>query len=138
MNRDELAARLAVHEGDKLKPYRDSVGKLTIGRGRNLDDVGLRPDETLYLCINDIKAAEDDLDHHYPWWRNMDEVRQQVLCEMAFNMGIVRLGGFQHMLGYLSQGNTSGAAEEMLASQWATQVGQRARTLAQAMKTGRF
>lgn len=138
MNREALIDRLALHEGLRLKPYMDTVGKLTVGIGRNLTDVGLTAGEARTLCLNDVLNVEAALDHNVPWWRNMDETRQQVLAEMCFNLGWPRLAQFQHMLGYLQSGNTSGAAEEMLNSAWAHQVGQRATTLAYAMKTGSF
>lgn len=138
MNRDQLIDRLVVHEGLKNKPYRDTVGKLTVGIGRDLDDVGISNDEAKYLCLNDVIKVEAELDHNLPWWRNMDEVRQQVLAEMCFNIGISHLLGFHTMLGYMQVGNTSGAAEEMLNSHWASQVGQRAKDLALAMKIGSF
>jgi lysozyme len=138
VNRDALVDRLKVHEGLELKPYRDTVGKLTIGIGRNLDDVGISADEARQLCLNDVIKVEQQLDASLPWWRNMDEVRQQVLAEMCFNLGITRLLGFSHMLAYLEVGNTSGAAEEMLNSAWAHQVGKRAQVLSRAMKMGAF
>lgn len=37
------------HEGLRLKPYHDTVRKLTIGIGRNLDDVGITHEEALIL-----------------------------------------------------------------------------------------
>lgn len=140
MNRDELVARLETptHENIRLKPYVDTAGKVTLGIGRNLTDVGITAAEARVLCLNDVIGAENDLDYHIAWWRNMDDVRQQILCEMCFNMGLPRLAKFQKMLGYLQVGNTSGAAEEMLNSQWATEVKDRAKVLATAMKTGSF
>ncbi len=39
MNR--IKAQLVRHEGLKLKPYRCTAGKLTIGIGRNLDNCGI-------------------------------------------------------------------------------------------------
>ena len=40
-----LHALLEGHEGRRAFPYRDSVGKLTIGVGRNLSDRGLSEGE---------------------------------------------------------------------------------------------
>ena len=40
--RDLARAQLKVDEGVRLKPYRDSVGILSVGVGRNLEDRGLR------------------------------------------------------------------------------------------------
>jgi lysozyme len=140
MNRDALIDRLASkgHEDCRLKPYTDTAGKLTIGIGRNLTDVGLRPAEARYLCEQDVIAVEGELDAHVAWWRTLDETRQQVLAEMCFNLGWPRLSGFRQMLADLQAGNFAGAADEMLASAWAGQVGQRARVLAAAMRAGAF
>ena len=138
MNCDILAARLAKHEGLRLKPYRDSVGKLTIGIGRNLDDVGISAAEAMALCLNDIDGASAELDGQVPWWRSMNDARQEVLCEMRFNMGWARLAGFRKFLAAAAAGDFEAAAHEMLSSQWATQVGKRAITLADARRKGSF
>lgn len=138
MNRDQLVERLIKHEGLRLKPYRDSVGKLTIGIGRNLDDVGISAGEARVLCIDDIMNAEAMLDGGIPWWRDLDEVRKQVLAEMAFNMGWTTLSKFSKMLNAAHNRKWDDAANEMLASKWASQVGERADTLAKAMRTGAF
>jgi lysozyme len=57
---------LVKHEGIRNKPYEDSVGVLTIGVGRNLDDVGLSHDEIYYLLKNDIRRCEKELDNSFP------------------------------------------------------------------------
>ena len=56
--RDIVKAQLKVDEGVKLKPYKDTVGKLTIGCGRNLDDIGISYTEVDYLLENDLNMAE--------------------------------------------------------------------------------
>lgn len=138
MNQESLIARLIVHEGLKLKPYTDTVGKLTIGIGRNLDGVGISKAEAEALCANDIQFAEKGLDALCSWWRKLDEVRQQVLCEMAFNMGVSRLQDFVKFLAALKAHDFETAAKEMLNSKWAGQVKGRAVTLSNAMRDGRF
>ena len=138
MNRDTLKARLIDHEGLLLKPYRDSEGVLTIGIGRNLDHVGITEAEARALCDSDIATAEKGLDALAAWWRTLDETRQQVLCEMAFNLGASRLMGFTKFLAALQRRDYETAGDEMLDSRWATQVGNRAVKLSKAMKTGAF
>jgi lysozyme len=128
-----LVADLTRDEGLRLKPYVDSVGKLTIGVGRNLTDVGISQDEAEYLLRNDIAAAELLLDRSIGWWRTLDEVRQRVLINMAFNLG-PRLLDFQVTLGRIQARNFEGAAESMLQSKWAQQVGPRAQRLAELMR----
>ena len=136
-----LIEQLRLHEGERRKPYRDTVGKLTIGIGRNLDDKGLRRDEIEYLLSNDIADARADLDRYLPWWRGLDPVRQRVLIDMAFNMGMGSPGkggllSFVNTLSNIRQGRYAEAADMMLASKWAQQVGRRAVRLATMMRTG--
>lgn len=136
MNYIVLKADLKRDEGERLKPYRDTVGKLTIGVGRNLDDVGISESEADFLLMSDIGRTEGDLDHHLPWWRQQDEARQRVLLNMGFNMGVGALLNFRNMLSALTAGNYAKAADEMMNSKWARQVGERAERLAKLMREG--
>jgi lysozyme len=131
-----LRAELKRDEGVRLKPYRDSVGKLTIGTGRNLEAIGIRPDENDYLLNNDIACVEAALDAALPWWRTLDTVRQRVLANMCFNLGIGKLLGFKNTLPLIQCGQYEAAARGLVQSLWAQQVGPRAVRLSQAMKTG--
>lgn len=136
MDRPTLIAELERDEANRLKPYPDSVGKLTIGIGRNLTDNGITKEESYFLCNNDIDDVEGDLDYNLPWWRNLNEVRQRVLANMCFNMGIVRLLKFSNMLRHARNGEYTLAAVEMRASKWYEQVGIRATRLESMMRTG--
>lgn len=133
---DELIRELRRDEGVRRKPYRDTVGKLTIGVGRNLDDVGLFDDEVDYLLRNDIDRAVDDLDRVMPWWRKLSARRQRVLVNMCFNMGLPTLLTFKNTLRAVEEGRYGDAADGMLASKWARQVGARAQRLAEMMRQG--
>ncbi len=131
-----MSEQLTAHEGLRLKPYRDTVGKLTIGVGRNLDDVGLRPVEAQFLLSGDVAAVEAALDARLPWWRGLDDPRRAVLADMAFNMGVDGLAGFTTTLGLVRDGRYGEAAQQMLRSRWAAQVGRRAAVLSRMMRTG--
>jgi lysozyme len=93
-----LQAELMRDEGLRLKPYRDTAGKWTIGVGRNLSDRGITRDEALILLDNDVLVASADLDRNIPWWRDLSNGRRRALLNMTFNMGWPRLSGFQAML----------------------------------------
>ncbi len=136
--RDRLIRHLIRDEGLRLKPYKDTVGKLSIGIGRNLDDVGISEGEAIAMLENDIDRAEEGLDRNLPWWRGLDGVRQEVLVNLTFNLGITGLLGFKNTLAAMRDGLWSSAASRMLASKWARQVGKRAERLAKAMETGSF
>lgn len=136
MNNDLLKSELKRDEGVRVKPYRDTVGKLTIGVGRNLDDVGISEAEADFLLETDIARAVASLDKNIPWWRALTDSRQRVLINMAFNMGIGSLLGFKNTLSMIQSGRYSEAADAMLESKWAKQVGDRANRLAEMMRIG--
>jgi lysozyme len=132
-----MIRQLRLHEGERLKPYRCTAGKLTIGVGRNLDDRGISAAESAYLLGNDIDHHWRELVKALPWVEQLDEVRQRVLLDMAFNLGIGGLLGFKNTLATIKGGNYRKAGEMMLDSKWAGQVGQRADRLAVMMATGK-
>lgn len=133
-----VAPMLTGHEGKRAKPYKCTAGKLTIGIGRNLDDRGLSEDEIQYLFANDLRQAEGDakLAVGHATYVNLSAARQAVLVDMAFNLGHARLVGFQNTLLAVRQGRYDDAAQGMLKSKWAQQVGARAVRLADMMKRG--
>ena len=131
-----LIAQLRKHEGVEHKPYTDTVGKLTIGVGRNLDDRGLSDHEIDFLLQNDIQLVEEELDQWWSHWRSLNQTRQLVVADMMFNMGRPRLSQFKMFLAALQAANYEMASTEMLDSKWAGQVKGRATTLADMMSTG--
>ena len=130
-----LVASTKQHEGLRLKPYRDSVGVLTIGYGRNLEDVGITREEAERMLERDLAGAYQAV-AAWEWFADLSPARQQVLVEMAYNLGLRRLMGFGQMLAACKSGRYQDAADEMLQSRWAGQVGARARTLAETMRRG--
>jgi lysozyme len=131
-----LMRELTRDEGLRLKPYRCTAGKLTIGCGRNLDDVGISLEEAAILLRNDVAKVIADLDREIPWWQGLDGGRQRVLANMAFNLGTRGLLGFKTTLAHVRAGRYLEAAQGMLASRWAKQVGPRAERLALMMRDG--
>lgn len=136
MNQTELIKELKRDEGVRLKPYQCTAGKTTIGVGRNLDDRGITEHEADYLLLNDIELVTVQLDKSIPWWRTMSDARQRVLANMCFNLGISGLLYFKNTLVAMKAGKYDDAAEGMLKSLWAKQVGQRAVRLAKMMREG--
>lgn len=134
----DLRQMLIRHEGLRLKPYTDTVGKMTIGVGRNLSDVGISEDEAMAMLEVDIDRALNACASSFPFFAALDSVRQDVLVDMCFNMGINGLKNFARTLGLVAQGDYDNAAREMLKSRWAIQVGQRAADLARMMKEGAY
>lgn len=136
MNQTELIKELKRDEGVRLKPYQCTAGKTTIGVGRNLDDRGITEHEADHLLLNDIELVTVHLDKHIPWWRDMSDARQRVLANMCFNLGISGLLYFKNTLASMKAGKYNDAADGMLKSLWAKQVGNRAVRLAKMMREG--
>jgi lysozyme len=141
-----LEAELRRDEGVRRFPYKDTATppRDTVGVGHNLNASPL-PTSWAYplsdaqikqLLDEDIADACANLDRNLPWWKDLDEVRQRVLTNMVFNLGIGKLLGFKNALGAMQRGSYAVAAAAMLNSVWANQVGDRAKRLAHAMETG--
>ena len=130
----DLQAMLIHQEGMKLRAYHDSVGKLTIGCGRNLDDKGISDEEALHLLNNDIADAIDDVRHNFSCYDQLSRARQMVLVSMAFNLGRDGLSKFVRFIASVHLGKWEEASEHMLDSRWAKQVGIRAEILARMLR----
>lgn len=135
MNVDALKVMLRAHEGVRTRPYHDTVGRITVGVGRNLDDKPLKPDEIEYLLDGDVQDVLAEC-RTFSWFVKLNEVRQLVIADMLFNLGFARFKAFSMTIAALERGDYDLAATNMLQSKWAVQVGQRARDLAQMMRAG--
>jgi lysozyme len=149
--------KLVSHEGLVLTVYQDTLGIDTIGIGRNLKDRGITEEEldyigvpsieavyehgiselgAYYLARNDVEIVETELVRAHPCVDKLDSVRQLILMDMAFNMGVPRLCKFKNMWAAIHEEDFITAAKEMLDSRWANQVKSRATKLAHAMHHG--
>jgi len=128
---------LKKHEGLRLKPYIDTTGNLTVGYGHNLNQE-ITEVEAERLFESDYQSALKTCLSIFPRFVSLCEVRQAVLLDMAFNLGLFRLSSFVRMIGCVKDGDYNGAYNEMLDSRWAVQVGNRSTMLADMMKTGNW
>ena len=133
----KLIENLKRHEGLRLKPYLCSEGKITIGFGRNLEDMGISEKEAEMLLMSDIQRCYEELDV-FSWFHDLDQVRQEAIVNMLFNLGLPTFLAFKKTLKFLAEGKYSQAAEEMLDSKWARQVGDRSKELAYMVETGDY
>ncbi len=154
-----LLEELVKHEGLRLQVYQDTLGIDTIGIGRNLKDRGISKEEldeldiptidhvyeygiteadAMVLAENDVQIVEEELLRAHPCVEDLDAVRQLVLVDMAFNMGVPRLCKFKKMWNAVHEKKFDIAAKEMLDSRWANQVKSRSVKLANAMHNGEF
>jgi lysozyme len=138
---EQLRKQLMRHEGFRSHAYQDTEGYWTIGYGRLIDQRlggGITEQEAAVLLDADIARARQEAMNAWPWLVNVDSARQDVVVNMAFNMGVPRLKGFRKFLAALQAGDFSRAADEMLDSRWARQVGLRSAELSQQMRSGRY
>ncbi len=135
-----LIESLKLHEGFRSYAYQDSRGYWTIGYGTLIDqrDGGITTDEAAMLLANRLNAKIEALDTDIPWWRLLNDARQNVLAEMAYQMGVEGLLGFRKMLAYLKTSQFAEAAQEGLNSDWAKQTPERAKALIQILATGKL
>lgn len=140
MNKERLKKQLETDELRSKRIYLDTATppKWTGGVGRNLTDRGFSDDEIDLMLANDIKLAEKDARALVPGFDRLGDVRQEVLVNMAFNLGYSRLAGFKKFLAAVNSGHFDTAAAEMQDSAWFRQVGQRGVRLRDAMRTGAF
>ena len=124
----------AVIVGGRHVVYKDSLGLDTVCYGRLLSR-GFSQDEAELCLENDIRGALAEAQKH-DWFAHLEEVRQDVVTAMLFNLGPKRFDGFQLMQLALEQGRYDEAARQMLASAWAGQVGKRATRYAAIMQSG--
>ena len=158
-DKDKLMEKLVAHEGLRLQVYKDTLGIDTIGIGRNLQDRGISKEEldeldipsidhvyeygiteadAMFLAQNDVQIVEEELLRAHPCVEKLDAVRQLILIDMAFNLGVPRLCKFKKMWAAIHENKFDVAAKEMLDSRWANQVKSRSTKLAHAMHHGEF
>jgi lysozyme len=126
-------------EGLRLKPYRCTAGKLTIGVGRNLEDVGITKEEAEQMLANDISRVVVDIVKRIPWAMKLDDARFSVIHSMVFQMGIGGVMNFRKFLNALQMGDFTRASIEMMDSKWAQHDSPaRAKRLAEVMRSGKL
>ncbi|MCP4984677.1 MAG: glycoside hydrolase family protein [Colwellia sp.] len=132
---ESIIEQLIIDEGLKINPYRDTEGWLTIGIGRCLDKKGITKDEAIYLARNDVNEVIDKL-NRIKGYKGLTNHRQKVIVNMTFNLGFSGVMKFRKMWNAIEKSDFDLASKEMLNSKWATQVGNRAKRLANEMRSG--
>ena len=147
MNLEKLEKQLHLEEGRPPTTYLDSKGILSGGAGHNLIDepepgydrpgIPVSDEMCTKWFLKDIQDAIDDLDRELPWWRDLDDVRQNALLNLCFNMGWTGLSTFHNTLANFKAGNYAAAASGFLRSQYARDVGPtRSKRVAKMIETG--
>ena len=134
----QLLEQIERHEGLELKPYRCTSEKLTIGIGRNLEDVGISKEEAYMLLENDVKTVQQQIETYMPWASSLNTARHAALTNFVFNVGIGTALKFENAMAALKASDFDIAAEQLLDSRWANQVGQRSTEISRQIKTGEW
>lgn len=142
----DIPALIKKHEGksvhgDRHIPYQDTVGKWTIGYGRNISDRGISEAEAELFLANDIKIVEAELDQALPWWRNKPAHVQAVLLDLGFNLGVLtpetaKLLTFVKTLELINNDRFEAAADNLTRTKWYKQVGSRGSDIERLLRTG--
>ena len=130
-----LLADLKRDEGFRSRPYRDSEGLLTIGYGTLIEE-GITEDEAATLLASRLADIVAELERRRPLGREVPAPVARGLCNMAYNLGVPRLLGFERMWAALAAADYEAAAAEALDSKWARQVGARATRVAALIREG--
>jgi len=127
---------LELNEGLKLKPYVDTVGKVTIGLGRNLTDRGITRAEAFMMARTNVEEEIQNLLLSDSYITLMDPVRQAAVIDLAYNLGISKWRQFRRTRDHLAAGEYELAAEDLMDSKWFRQVGLRGPRIVKMIVTG--
>lgn len=137
MNEETVKDLIKAHEGYRDKPYSCTAGRLTIGYGRNLSDVGINRAEADAMLNRDIHSAKYYLISMFgKEFGFYSENRQHALIDMMFNLGYSRFSGFKKMIAAIEALDWTEAAKQAKDSRWYTQVGNRGATVVKMLKEG--
>ena len=141
MNMDRLLASVKKHEGYRNKVYLDTLGKRTVGVGHLCvedfweDDKEYEEKFLMAILEHDlqtaIKGAKDLMSEN--GCMDMDEIAEEIIIEMIFQLGKTGVSKFKNMWKHLSALEYSDAASEMLDSRWAKQTPNRAQGMSAQM-----
>lgn len=154
-NNTLLYQQLARHEGVRKVMYKDSLGIATVGIGFNVTTPenrrilakhgitnqhlarGLTEQQVRVLFEESLKQAKVDAKKFLPNLEQHPVNVQNAMIDMAFNLGLTRLMKFTRMRAALFKKDYNAAANEMLSSLWAKQVGNRSTFLANLVRSSR-
>ena len=125
MNLERLKKQLVTDEGLKLKPYRCTADKLTIGVGRNIEEVGISEEEAMFLLDSDIENVTNQCSYSFDWFDDLNDVRKEAIVNLVFNMGLSKFKQFKKTISFIESSDFERAGTELLDSNYARQVGKR-------------
>lgn len=120
------------HEGFEGMPYNDSLGFPTIGYGTKLP---ITEEEAEMLLEYRLKKMIRELIIKEPFFEKLPEDAQKVIADMTYQLGVGGILKFKKMWAALKNRDYKKAADEMLDSKWAKQTPNRAKELAEIMRS---
>lgn len=144
MNFARFERQIREDEGYRESPYLDTVGTPTIGYGCtaifgmkvSMDMPPITKTIARELLRADVYGALVDAQAIFPRFNELNSVRQEVLANMAYNLGRRRLSGFGRLKKAAQRLDYQAMADEMTDSKWFRQVGNRSKRLVEQMRTG--
>ena len=132
MNLDRVIDSLKQEEGFDGMPYEDTLGIPTIGYGTKLP---LTEEEAELLLKHRLDKKILEISEKEPFFLDLPQKAQEVIANMAYQLGVGGVLKFKKMWAALKKGDYQKAADEMLDSKWAKQTPNRAKRLAEIMRS---
>jgi lysozyme len=137
----DLENELIKYEGFSSTPYKDTMGYWTIGIGHKLDTKDYNEfrnkiitfQEALATLKEDLSEVMKQIKIKLPWIESIPLDKQDILLNMAFNIGVTGLMKFKNMLEAVKNKDYKKASLEMINSDWANQVKNRSMKMAKKM-----
>ena len=145
MDLEQLREQLEIDEGCIYEIYLDHLGLKTVGIGHLCRDsepeydlplgAKISEDRCTELFEQDIQTVIMDCKKIYADWDHLPDEIQQICANMMFNLGYPRYSKFRKKIQAVIDGNWVEAANQMVDSRWYTQVPNRAKRLAERMRS---
>lgn len=142
-NQETLESRIIRHEGFCSVPKYDAKGFFCLGFGHDITKAecenypnGISWDDAEKLLEYDITIVKQNCAKAFDWLSGLSSIRQDVIFEMVYQMGIAGVSAFHGMISCIKNKDWSGSAEHMLASLWHSETPSRSEELANLMKNG--
>ena len=131
-----MKSYIRANEGLRLKPYKCSANRLTIGYGRNLDDIGITKDEAEMMLINDTDRCLSALSAIFGdnFLYKLSHQSKVVLVDMMYNLGKTRFLTFKKMIQAVKDKDFNEASVQLLDSKYARQLPERSERNAGMMR----
>ena len=133
---DIATAQLKIDEGVRLMPYKDQFGNLTIGCGRNLTADGISESEMEMMLASDVNHAAVAAATLFNFDATISDERKAALVNLSFNLGEEELSKFTQFVGFVNARDWNGAADDLIQTKYATEVGPRAQRICDKLRNG--